>query len=394
MSFKHLTLILFSVYASSSFAISEKWQKLFKDFVETNTSSHNLQGLEKARDLLIPEFEALGFKTETRETKEGHKVIVFSFSHSTPKALLIGHIDTVFEEASAFKQFSVDQKFFKGPGVNDMKGGIILMLMALNDLKNKNAKLLESIVIALNDDEEIGSPFSAPILKSIAKDIPYGLIYEPTLASESHVTTTHAGGAWLDITVKGKASHAGAAHNKGINACVELAHKIVEITKLTNYKKKLTMNPGSIKGGNKTNVVCEEASVQLDIRYVDIKDYEDAKKRITQIANKSYVYNSLLKQGSTSTIKEIVFIPSLPASATQALFTKGEIVAKRLGFKLQKEHMGGASDANQLAPIGIQLLSGLGPYGIGAHSEKEVADFTSFEKRKNFSVELLQDILK
>ncbi len=384
-----LSLIIFPL---SLFAqIPPKWKNLFRDIVEINSSSQNLPGLHAMRERLIEEFKALGFENELMDAKEGRKVLVFKFPKSSSKVLLIGHIDTVFEEKSPFQKFSMDSKNFKGPGVNDMKGGIVLMLMALSELKDSS--LLQSVVVALNDDEEIGSPYSAPVLKTIAQGIPYALIYEPTFASPEHVTTTHAGGTWLELKVVGRASHAGAAHQKGINACVELAHKITQISKLTQYEKKLTVNPGVIQGGTKPNVVCEEATVKIDVRDVDERDLKDVRKKIEAIAKKSTLFNPLLKQGTQSTVTELIFIPSLPARSTQALFKKGQSVAKRLGFTLKGEHMGGASDANQLAVTGIELLSGLGPWGIGAHSVDEVADVLSFEKRKDFSVGLLKKIL-
>lgn len=387
-----LYFLLFSQFLFAQVGLPEKWKNLLQQVVEVNSSTSHPEGVDKVRGILIPEFEKLGFTTKVIELKDQHKVLYFSLPESKPQVLMIGHVDTVFEKESEFQKFSEDNFSVKGPGVNDMKGGILMMLMILEEIKSLG--LLNSMAVVLNDDEEIGSPFSASTLKEIARGIPVGLVYEPTLTSPEHVTTTQAGVEWLEIKVKGQASHAGAEHEKGINACVELAHKISLMPELTDYKKHLTINPGVIQGGTKPNVVCEEASVKIDVRFVDDQDLKKLREKLFKIVRRSRVTNKLLKRGTESNLVEIVHIPSLPHQSTDVLFQMGEKVAQEMGFKLKREHMGGASDANQLAPTGMKLLAGLGPWGTGAHSTNEIANKASFETRKVFSVKLIQEILR
>ncbi|MFL5783743.1 MAG: M20/M25/M40 family metallo-hydrolase [Bacteriovoracaceae bacterium] len=366
------------------------WKKFLQDIVDINSSTSNPDGLEEVRKRIIPEFEGLGYKHEIIDAKEGRKVLVFRNGDAPPKAILIGHIDTVFDKTSPFQKFRDDGNFLQGPGVMDMKGGIALMLLALHRL---DAVARKNIVIALNDDEEIGSPNSSPILKKLAAGVPYGLVYEPTSASPEHVTTSQSGIVWLELKVKGKAAHAGMDHEIGVNACVELAHKIVELAKLTDYPKKLTVNPGVIQGGTKANVVCDEATVKVDVRYVNEKDLKAVRAKIQSIADKSFVFNKNLKMGTRTEIKEIVFVPSLPQKDTDKIFLKAQEIGKKLGINLQRNHIGGASDAIQLAPTGMNLLVGLGPYGTGAHSEEEKMDPKSFELRTLLNVELIKMIV-
>ncbi len=392
MNWRLFLITTFLIPASHAAFFPEKGKSLLKDLVEINSSTDNIVGLERMRKRLIPEFEELGFVGKTIEVGNGHKILTFKHPMGKAKVALIGHIDTVFSQESAFQKFSDEEFFLKGPGVNDMKGGIVLMLLALREMKD--TEVLKSIQVTLNDDEEIGSPHSSRALQELTKGIPYGLVYEPTFASGEHVTTTQAGVEWLELKVKGRAAHAGAEHDKGINACVELGQKMVLLSKLTSYPKRLTVNPGVIKGGTKPNVVCEEASVTIDVRYVESKDLVETRKKIDEIVKKSTVYNPFFKKGTESSITELVHIPSLSNKSTQKLFEKGRMVAKKLGFNLKKEHMGGASDANQLASTGMELLAGLGPKGKNAHSIDEVMDVESFELRKKFSVELIKELVQ
>lgn len=382
---KNLFILLALFLTSSTFAsLPDKWESLLKEIVEINSGTLNKKGIEAVMEKLAPEFEKLGFKSEILGAGQGRKVQYFKFKGAQPKVILIGHVDTVFEPTSSFQNFKKEGTWLNGPGVMDMKGGIVLMLNALSDIKDP--EILKHVAVALNDDEEIGSPQSAPVLRELAKGVPYGLVYEPTNLSKNHVTTSQAGARWIDLTVKGKAAHSGTEHAKGRNACVELGRKMIELSKLTNYKKNLTVNPGVIHGGAKANIVCEEATVRFDIRFVDQKDLDRTLKAVEKIAAES-------KYGTVSTLKEVVRIPHLPKSATDELFIKAHSIAQKLGFKLEREHMGGASDANQLAPTGMKLLVGMGPWGHGAHSTEERMDTTSYEQRKNLSIELIKQLI-
>jgi glutamate carboxypeptidase len=167
-------------------AIGEKWFSLLKDLVETNSGTDNVAGIEEVRKKLIPEFEKLGYHASITDFGNGHKLVAFDWpSHQSsghnndhPKVLLTGHLDTFFPKTSAFQKLTESPTELHGPGVMDMKGGVVMILNLLTDLDEDSRR---QIRIVLNDDEEVGSPNSKNKTDELAANIPYGLVFEPGL---------------------------------------------------------------------------------------------------------------------------------------------------------------------------------------------------------------------
>jgi glutamate carboxypeptidase len=387
-------LALAVVHITSSVTVTAEtapeWLTLLDKIVNINSGTQNIEGLEAVREVLIPEFEKLGFKATIHNLNDGHKLVSMVVPGGKPELLLMGHIDTVFKKDSTFQEYEVKGDRIYGPGIIDMKAGIVMMLGLLK--KFKDADQLKKFMVIINDDEEIGSPHSHALVNKLVVDVKSGLVLEPGLPGGA-VVTSHSGVSWLTLSVRGKASHAGLEPEKGINACVELSHKAVEISKLTEYSKKLTVNVGVITGGSKPNVVCEHATATIDIRFVEKGDGENTVRKIQEITDKSYVYNDYLKTTPTAKLETLVAIPSMPSPHAKRLYGLLEIAGESINQKVSGSHVGYTSDANHLADTGMDLLVGLGPYGEGMHTDSEYLTISTYEERLKLTEALIKEIL-
>ena len=363
---------------------------LLKEIVEINSASENTAGSRKVREILQPHFLKLGFQEKRVPLEGGHELWVMDFPGEKVELLLIGHLDTVFPATSAFQSLRVFPDRLEGPGVIDMKGGVILMLQALEELKDTN--LLKKVRIIFNDDEEMGSPFSKEAIHREAAGVRRGLVFEPGRPGGAWVTS-QSGVYWFEMVVHGKASHAGQAPEKGVNACVDLSHKIVEVVKLMRLDQGFSISPDVIQGGTKTNIVCDTASVKVDSRYRNPRDLKALRKRIKELSRTSFVRNDS-GQGSTTEVNTLADLPAMTMTSTRDLFKEAQTVGKKMGIKVEGEHAGYGSDANHLAPTGMSLLVGLGPWGDGMHTESETLELRAYDERLVWLKEYLKVLLK
>jgi len=378
-------------FATVSAETAPKWQNLLKKIVNINSGTQNIEGIYAAREVLIPEFEKLGFKADIYNLDDGHKLVSMVVPGGKPELLLMGHIDTVFKKDSALQEYEVKEDKIYGPGIIDMKAGLVLMLELLK--KFKDTDQLKKFMVIINDDEEIGSPHSHALVKKLVAGVKSGLVFEPGLPGGA-VITSHSGVRWLTLSIRGKASHAGLEPEKGINACVELSYKVAEISKLTDYSKKLTVNVGVIDGGSKPNVVCEHAKATIDIRFVERDDIEKTVRKIQDITEENYVYNDYLEAAPTAKLETLVAIPSMPSSHTKRLYGLLKVAGENIGQEVKGSHVGYTSDANHLVDTGMDLLIGLGPYGGGMHTDSEFLKISTYEERLELAEALIKEILR
>lgn len=383
------TLLTFLIH-TPLWAQTPQWTNLLKDLVQINSGTQNTAGLQKVRDRLKPEFEKRGYVTNEINLKDGHKLLVFRTKNSQPKLTFFGHIDTVFKKDGPQQPLTVKGSKIFGPGIIDMKGGIVLMLEILDSLTESEKNQVQ---IILNDDEEIGSPFSLKTYRPYVKQSQSVLVFEPGLPDGS-VVTSESGVYWLELSVKGKSSHAGLEPEKGTNACVQLGHIISLLHKAQADYKGATINSGVIKGGIKPNVVCEEATVKIDIRYVEKEDLDWALQTIRKTAKQNHLtfYNSVFPPQST--IKKIVALPEFSSKHSQSIFERAQKIAQTQNLNLKGVHVGYASDGNQMSDLGVEILVGVGPYGGGMHTDTEFLSIPSFEKRKTWLTQLVKESLK
>ncbi len=382
--------VAFGLHAESQSSIDAEFQATLKMIVDINSDSRNATGLEEVRKIVVPRFEALGFQTTRYAVGNGHHVVSFDMPGSNPTLLMIGHIDTVFSTDSTFLKFRSEGDRLVGPGVIDMKGGVVLMLNILSDLQRDG--LLPNVRVVLNDDEEIGSPFSKATLRQLARGIKYGLVFEPGL-DDGALVKGQAGVRWLRLTVHGKAAHAGLEPQNGINACVELAYKINKIVQLNSYQKHIYVNPGVIEGGTKPNVVCAKASTVIDVRFLDLEDFEKTRLAIQHIADNATIYNAGLREGPTAELSQIAEMPLFREIVDGPLLAAVVDAGKKVSQIVTARAVGYASDANNLDETGIFLMVGLGPYGGGMHTEQEYMTIKSYTERLALGKELIRNLL-
>ena len=301
--------------------------------------------------------------------------------------LLIGHLDTVYPDgtvASRPMRFEGDKII--GPGVCDMKGGLLVGMYALRALQLADFRDFEEIAFFFNSDEEFGSPGSRPLYQPIARQMDVALVLESARAN-GDIVSARKGSGEFTVSVIGKAAHAGVEPEKGANAVVELAHQITALYELNGFAPGVTVNPGVIQGGTATNVVPEEAWVRVDVRAVDPVGAEAVTRAIQNLPAPAIPGTRVEVSG------EFSYAPMARTPAVRFLAELAREAAREVGLEINDVATGGASDANVLASLGIPVLDGLGPVGGLDHSPDEYIEAESLVPRATMLAKLFQKIL-
>lgn len=275
-----------------------------------------------------------------------------------PRVLLVGHFDTVWPLGTTSRWgFRVDGDRATGPGIFDMKAGLVQGLFAVAALDD-----LDGIEFICNSDEEIGSLKSRPHIEESARRVSAALILEPS--EQGAVKTARKGVAAHVLEVQGRAAHSGLEPQKGVNAMVELAHQVLRIAQLGNPNEGTTVTPTLGAAGTTTNTVPAHASVHIDIRARSMKEFDRVHAALHSL--------SPVLPGAKLRVTSREPRPPLPASASAGLFRIAQDVAVELGMQeLRGVEVGGGSDGNLTAGVGTPTLDGLGAVGAGAHAEGE-----------------------
>ncbi|WP_261130938.1 M20 family metallopeptidase [Bacillus sp. Marseille-Q3570] len=351
-------------------------------FVDAESPSEDKEMVDRCGNVLKKIFaERLGV-VEPKLYPQTDRGDHFSFTvgNGSKRILIAGHFDTVWDKGRLPRQI-VDGKLY-GPGVLDMKSGIIQSIWALKALLH--FKLLDDLQIKFlcTSDEEIGSQTSRPIIEEEAKNSDIVLITEPPVAKTGALKTARKGVGIYQIKVRGKSSHAGNHHRAGASAIHELALQIVKLEELTNYDRGTTVNVGVINGGTRRNVVPEEAEALIDFR---VKTEEEADRIVAHL-------ESLTPELDGTTLEvegELNRPPMERTSDIEELFEKAEKAAEEVGFTITEAQVGGGSDGNFTASIGVPTLDGLGGVGEGPHAEIEHIVIEDLPKRSAMLAHLL-----
>ena len=283
---------------------------------------------------------------------------------SSGQLLVLGHYDTVYATGTLDKMpFSASGSKIYGPGVFDMKAGIVQALFALDALLATHAPVRKQIVFLWTSDEEIGSESSRKLLESEAARSDAVFVLEPSLGPKGLLKTARKGVGEAQLTVHGKASHAGLAPEKGINAVHELSLQIARILKWNDLRSGITVNADIIQGGTRVNVIAENARAVLDLRALRISDMHAIEKKLKAL-------KPLLRGAKLEVIGGFSRAP-LERKISAELFGRAKTLASQMGISLGEGTAGGASDGNFTAALGIPTLDGLGAVGDGAHSRRE-----------------------
>ena len=340
---------------------------LLKELVAIESPSNNKKALKNVIRFLRKELEQLGFYTLHVSGKNTGGYLYarpLIRKKNTPLQLLIGHCDTVWELQS-IKDMPVVQRNGKlsGPGVFDMKAGIIQILFSLRAIKALQLDLAVTPIILINTDEEIGSHESTPIIKRLSKLVHRAFVLEPPLGLEGRLKTARKGVGRFTITVKGKAAHAGLDPEKGVNAIVELSHQVQRLYAMNDFDKGITVNVGLIEGGYASNVIAAESKATIDVRVYNIEDGAYITDRIHQL-------KPILDNVELRIEGRIGRPPMTQTSRNKHLWENAEANGKLIGLNLEQATAGGGSDGNTTS-LYTATLDGLGTPGDGAHATHE-----------------------
>ena len=340
---------------------------LLKEMVAIESPSNNKEALKNVIRFLRKELEQLGFYTLHVSGKNTGGYLYarpLIRKKNTPLQLLIGHCDTVWELQS-IKDMPVVQRNGKlsGPGVFDMKAGIIQILFSLRAIKALQLDLAVTPIILINTDEEIGSHESTPIIKRLSKLVHRAFVLEPPLGLEGRLKTARKGVGRFTITVKGKAAHAGLDPEKGVNAIVELSHQVQRLYAMNDFDKGITVNVGLIEGGYASNVIAAESKATIDVRVYNIEDGAYITDRIHQL-------KPILDNVELRIEGRIGRPPMTQTSRNKHLWENAEANGKLIGLNLEQATAGGGSDGNTTS-LYTATLDGLGTPGDGAHATHE-----------------------
>jgi glutamate carboxypeptidase len=356
-------------------------KSFLKLLVETESPSHDKDAVDRVGALIARQASALGGSVIAHPNWETGAHIQANWGDGKNGILLLCHMDTVFPIGTIQKTpYREDGGKIFGPGTLDMKAGIVIAFAAIEQAIQQG--LNRPITLLCTSDEEIGSHTSRALIESLAKESALALIMEGALVDGS-LKTWRKGVGEFWVNVKGRAAHAGGAHQDGRNAIEEMAHQVIAIQKLTDYEKQTTLNVGVINGGTVSNVVPEDCTVQVDVRVMLPGEWE----RLESEMNK-------LKPALDGTRIEItggLNRPPMPFDdLMKQTFEKAKQIASKIGMNLTAGGTGGASDGNFIAPLGIPLLDGMGAVGEGYHSEREFIFADSLEKRAKLIAELIK----
>ena len=343
-----------------------------RELVEIESPSDNKTAVDRLSEAVAKKFSQLSGKVRIHPAKDfgNHLQVDFPVKSTAKPVLLLGHYDTVYPLGTlATMPCRVVDNKLTGPGVLDMKSGIALMLHALAALQDWHKEewhggLPRPVTVLLVSDEEVGSNSSRAITESLAKKAAAVLGLEPAYGFQGAVKTARKGVGEYLVKVTGKASHAGLDFQKGANAILELARQIEKISSFTDLKKGLTVNVGIVNGGSRTNVVPAEAAAQVDVRIARIKEAAGIDKKMRSLRP----FNRKCKIEITGGINRP---PMERTAGVAALYAQASAIARELGWKLGEAAVGGGSDGNFTAGLGIPTLDGLGAVGDGAHAPHE-----------------------
>jgi len=342
-------------------------QAALATLVDIDSNSHDKAGTDRVAQAMLGWLRDADIEGEHRADPDDGDALLVCLRGAVPIAapvLLMGHRDTVFPTGTvAQRPWSVDGDRAYGPGVSDMKSGLVLQCFVLMALKR--LPLLPFPVLGLfTADEEIGSQRGRIAIEAHARGARAAFNAEPGRVS-GNLVTSRKGGATFAIDVTGRAAHSGVNHADGASAIETLARKVQALHALTDYATSITANVGLISGGMSTNTVAPSAQAKLDVRFCSLQQRESVFERIKAIVDAPGVPGTEARLTQTSE-----FLPLEP-QWSEGLLRHYQASAAQIGFDVAGEFTGGCSDAGFTASLGIPTLCGVGPVGGKAHTDGE-----------------------
>lgn len=379
----------------------ENMLAMLERITNINSGSLNKAGVDELATIFSNELTLLGFNISTllgevieMPSCPGSNYNVDVADHilarqdgDGTKLLLMGHLDTVFPPNSPFQKFSRQGDTMYGPGVSDMKGGLVVMLYALKALNENGGLENKAITILLNSDEEMGSLSSRKYVEEQALLHDWGLVYESS--GNNRLTRERKGLGQARFVVHGKASHAGGAHQQGRSAIKELAYKIVQIENITDYETGVTVNVGVVSGGEARNTIAPCAEALIDLRYPETQQGLDAMAQFENIFSNVYSYPVDSGELSTESWTNLHRPAKIATPESDYLLNKTIAIGRLLGQELGVGDSGGGTDGSLSQAVGLATLDSLGSAGTGAHSNREEGRVSSLVERAKLSAVLI-----
>ena len=345
--------------------------------VECESPTEDLAACDQVVDLAVEIANTL-LKIPATKLNEGGRP-VFWWGTKNPKILLLCHLDTVWPKGSFQPTWKIEADTATGPGVFDMKAGFVQALYAISQINGAQ----ENVALVATTDEETGSATSKALIERLAKTVQAVLVFEASL--DGKVKTGRKGTAMYQVSVTGKAAHAGLEPEKGINATTELAKLVMQISALENPEFGTTAVPTVMQSGTTTNTVPALAKLDIDVRSFTMAELNRIDKSIKGLSSQ------VAKVEVTGGINR----PPLEITSTKELYEKLEKVAKDLGLApIGHASVGGASDGNLAAAAGAKVLDGLGAVGKGAHAPGESIKISTVEERIKLTAAFINELLK
>jgi len=342
--------------------------RTLESFVRAESPSTEKAAADACARLIAAEWRKRGVSVELVEQKHRgpHLRITWAPGKTKPRSqlLVLGHYDTVYASGTLAKMpFRIAAGRVFGPGVFDMKAGIVQALFALDAIQGCGVALTKKLVFLWTSDEEIGSESSRKLLETEAKRSDAVFVLEPALGRKGLLKTARKGVGEAEIIVRGCASHAGLAPERGVNAIHELALQIVRVNEWNDLRRGISINAGLVAGGTRTNVIPDCARTVLDLRALRIDDMRSIDKQLRALRP--------ILPGAKLEVRGGFNRAPLERKYSVDLFKRASLLAKQLGFTIGEGTAGGGSDGSLTAALAIPTLDGLGAVGDGAHSSGE-----------------------
>jgi len=351
--------------------------RLLENLVNIQSGSHNRSGLIDMGNYLRLHYEKLKFVEINHSSPEPHIIFESPGIKKGKPIVLSGHIDTVFPENTTFREFNYGEVKSKGPGVIDMKGGIVVFLSALYAL-NQFGLLGDIPIRVIHEcDEELGSPDSKTLFPLYVSDSKFAIVGEASGIS-GQLVTQRRGAAVINIRVLGRAAHSGSETGAGVSAIEEIMFKINLMTRLNNSAIGNSVNIGQIDGGLSVNTVASEASCRISVRFNVPEEGMVLIERIKEITQESYIGNT---KGEFNL--EVYIPPMSRSNDVVELFDKCKAIGSLLVQDINEEFRGGASSACHISALGIPVIDGFGPRGGNDHTHEEYIYNESLVERTN-----------
>ncbi|MBH0331784.1 peptidase [Brevibacillus brevis] len=363
--------------------------QLLEESVNMDSPSRDKQLGDRMAGWFALQFQRLtGGVAELIPNKTYGDQVRCTLGNGEKQILIIGHYDTVWLEGEAARRpFAIRDEKAYGPGVYDMKAGVLQAMFAMQALvKLDRLPADKKIVLLLNSDEEIGSPTSRRLVEEEAARSVASFVLEPPTEPSGALKTWRKGSAHFTLAVSGISSHAGVDHQKGVSAIEELARQVQFLHALTDYEKGTTVNVGVIKGGIGSNVVADSAEAEIDVRFISMEEALRIEKVMSELT-------PVLAGTNISVTGGIRRPPMERTEETGKLFSLAQSISiNELGMALEESGTGGVSDGNFAAACGVPTLDGLGVKGGYAHSPDEWIELGEISTRATLLARLIEEV--